>query len=108
MNDYLPYPRPTKFSRGFRLAVRLRAKEAQDMADAKQTSKPKYMIVRIDDPSVFVGLQYGDAVQRIGSHGYTPLLVRSNKISREFIRDYDPLRVLLTTENEIVVLAKIG
>lgn len=66
------------------------------------------MITRIEDPNVYIGLPYGEVVTQIESCGYTPLLLRANKITKEIIKDYDPLRVQLVTIEDRVTEAKIG
>jgi hypothetical protein len=66
------------------------------------------MITRIEDPSIFVGLSYAEALSKIQEHGYEPVLVRSNSVPQVILRDYDPLRVRLTCEKNIVTAAVIG
>ncbi len=70
-------------------------------------------IIRIEDPSIFIGMPYEKAVGQITDSGYTPVLVKSDNVTRELIKDYDPLRVLLHTKRDlsrqdIVTFAKIG
>lgn len=66
------------------------------------------MIIKIEDPRIFIGLTYGAAVAKANEQGYTAVLLKSEGIPREIIRDYDPLRVLLITIKNIVTEAKIA
>lgn len=66
------------------------------------------MICRITDPNEFLGMEYGVAFNSIENHGYTVVLVKSDGITRMFIKDYDPLRVQLTCLKNKVIEVKIG
>lgn len=65
-------------------------------------------IIRIENPSIFVGLNLDKAIGQITDSGYTPVHTKGDKITKVFIKDYDPLRVLIQTEKDIVTDAKIG
>lgn len=65
-------------------------------------------IVRIENPTVFVGMNIDKVFSQITDQGYTPLHTKADKITKEFVKDYDPLRVLIESEKDIVTAAKIG
>lgn len=67
-------------------------------------------IVRIEDPNVFVGLKIEDAKYRVAGHGYDCRLVWADNhtIVPDYRPDYDPLRVNLYAEKNIVTKATIG
>jgi hypothetical protein len=62
-------------------------------------------IIRIEDPKIFVGLSTDDARKHIAEHGYDIRVVQTHLVYKP---DYDPLRVLLIVEKDIVVDATIG
>jgi hypothetical protein len=62
-------------------------------------------IIRIEDPKIFVGMEIERARTEITSHGYD---VRVIQAQTPYKPDYDPLRVLLFTQNDKIVDAKIG
>jgi hypothetical protein len=68
------------------------------------------MIVRIEDPNVFVGLSSDDARTQIVGRGYTPRVVwaDNNTLVADYKPDYDPLRVNLHIEKNRVIKATIG
>lgn len=66
------------------------------------------MIRRIEKPSIFVGMNIDKAFAEITDHGYTPVHTKAEKITKEYIKDYDPLRVQLETEKDLVTAAKVG
>jgi len=65
-------------------------------------------IIRIEDASIFIGLTLDKAIGQITDSGYTPLLTKTDKVTKEIVKDYDPLRVLIQTEKDVVTVAKIG
>jgi hypothetical protein len=62
-------------------------------------------IVRIEDPKIFIGLSVAEARRQIADHGYDTRVVQSQT---PYKPDYDPLRILLFTQKDEVVDAKIG
>lgn len=66
-------------------------------------------IVRIENAEMFVGLSLNDARSQIVGYGYEARLVYADgKTLVSSFRDYDPLRVNLYIENNLVVKVKIG
>jgi hypothetical protein len=65
-------------------------------------------ILRIEDPSRFVGLPLGKVLGQIADCGYQSLIIKADNITKEIVHDYDPLRVLLQVEKNIVTTAKVG
>ena len=72
------------------------------------------MITRIDKPEMFVGYLLAAAERVIKEHGYESLVVA--KMTEKGLATmcskppggYDPLRVLLTVDNDFVTKAEIG
>ena len=63
-------------------------------------------IVRIEDPKIFIGLSVEEARRRIvDHHEYDVRIIQQHLVYKP---DYDPLRVCLFVQNDIVVDAKIG
>jgi hypothetical protein len=65
-------------------------------------------IIRIDNPQKFVGQSLGSVVGQIADSGYDCLVTKIDKITKELVKDYDPLRLLIQVEKDIVTDAKIG
>jgi hypothetical protein len=67
-------------------------------------------IVRITDPVVFLGLSVEEARNQITGHGYDCRLVWADNhtIVPDYKPDYDPLRINLYAEKNIVTKAVIG
>ena len=68
----------------------------------------KQMIVRIEDPKIFVGLSADDARRQIEGNGYEVRMIKIDGSYNYSVKDYDPLRVNLTIVNNIVSEATIG
>ena len=67
------------------------------------------MIVRIENPDIFVGLDLKEAQRRITDHGYETVVVSvDNKMRMTPQGGYDPLRVKLSLEKDKVTKAVIG
>jgi hypothetical protein len=66
------------------------------------------VIIRIENPEVFVGLNVEEAQRRIAEHGYESRIVHNNAWTATILKDYDPLRVQLSVDDKIVTKAKIG
>lgn len=67
------------------------------------------MIVRIEDPSIFVGLDLAEAERRIRDHGYESLVThRDTHLRMTPQGGYDPLRVKLQIIKGKVDKATIG
>ncbi len=62
-------------------------------------------IVRIEDPKTFIGLSVEEARRQIIDHGYDTRVIQ---YQTPYKPDYDPLRILLFTQKDKVVDAKIG
>jgi hypothetical protein len=67
-------------------------------------------IVKIEDPSIFVGLSYDDARNQILGYGYSARLVWADKrtIVLDPTHEYDPLRINLWVEKSRVIKALVG
>ena len=65
-------------------------------------------IRRIDKVSTLVGLTLKAAQDYCEEHGYESVVVHDDVYTHAVIKDYDPLRVKLSTEKGVVVKAEIG
>jgi hypothetical protein len=66
------------------------------------------MITRIEDPEIFVGLTSEEAQRRIAEYGYETKIVHNNAWTATALKDYDPLRVQLSIDSNIITKAIIG
>lgn len=67
------------------------------------------MIVRIENPDIFVGLDLAEAQRRITDHGYETVVVNVDNSMRMTPQGgYDPLRVKLHVVKGKVTKAVIG
>jgi hypothetical protein len=67
------------------------------------------MIVRIDNPEIFVGLEVEEAKRRIKDHGYDPVVIKKDGYTRMVPQGgYDPLRLKLVVIKDKVTEAEIG
>jgi hypothetical protein len=65
-------------------------------------------IRRIDKVSTLVGLTLKAAQEYCEEHGYESVVVHSDNFTNTAVKDYDPLRVKLSTEKDVIVKAEIG
>lgn len=66
-------------------------------------------IVRIEDPKIFAGLSVDAARKQVEEHGYSVRVIRQDSRKGALYKsDYDPLRVNLFTEKDMVVDAATG
>lgn len=66
------------------------------------------MIIRVENPNLFVGLTLEAAQVRIAEYGYESLLVHCDNWTATIRKDYDPLRIQLSVEKGFVTKAEIG
>jgi hypothetical protein len=66
-------------------------------------------IIRIEDPKIFIGLSVTDACKQAAEHEYNIRVVKQDSRQGVLYKfDYDPLRLNLFVEKDMVVDATIG
>jgi len=66
-------------------------------------------IVHIDDPKVFIGLIVDAAKKQVAENGYDVRTVMANTYSAVHkLTEYDPLRITLIIDKDVVTDAVVG